>query len=239
MNFPLTFDELNQMVGYNRSMPFEEYFGDMKISDKQKEQRIELAEQLEDEFAYMVALMFYERGSLTADMATELRDRYLDALVAQGLVNQQMVDRANEIINGAMGVPDYSFDESAIRRANEFAVGATLVTMNHSDDPYYFSLDRARLMAENESNTIWNSEEFIEAEAMGYAFKTWETAGDNHVRYSHAEIEGLTIPIDEPFELYSGLAMYPRDSSLGLDDSDIVNCRCSIEYSGTTDDIKN
>lgn len=227
--FPTSFDELNQLVGYKRSMEFEEYFGDMHISDEQKQQRIALAEQLESEFAYMVALLFYERGMLTAALAYELRDRYLKVLTDNGLLNQDAVNRANEIINGR--IYDSSFDADIIRHANEFSVGILLVTMNHEDDPYFFSLDRARLMAESESGTFWNMEEYEEALEIGYAFKTWCTAGDNHVRDTHAEMEGMTLPVYEPFELAGGLMQMPRDTSLGADDSEVAGCRCTLDYS--------
>lgn len=227
--FPTTFDELNQLVGYKRSLPFETYFGEMRISDEQKEQRIELAERLEEEFSYMVALLFYERGSLTANMAIELRDRYLNVLAENGLISQETVNRANDIVNGV--IYDSSFDADMVRHANEFAAGIILVTMNHDDEPYYFSLDRARLMSENESNTFWNAEEFDEAMIDGYAFKTWCTVGDNHVRDTHAEMEGMTIPVNEPFELAGGQVMFPRDDSLGCSEDELCACRCTLEFS--------
>jgi len=60
--------------------------------------------------------------------------------------------------------------------------------------------------------------------------KTWVTAHDERVRQSHADLDGVTIPVDEPFQAASGPMMYPGDSSMGAGAEDIVNCRCSPIY---------
>ena len=225
---PATFDELNRLVGYKRSMDFAQYFGEMRISPKQKRDRMALARQLEDEFVYMVALLFYERNDLTASLALEIRDRYLKVLADTGLISQDMVNRANEIINSRLYGDDLT--GMLMRHVDEFSAGIILTTMNHEDEPYYYSLDRARLMAESESHTVWNTDEFVAAEADGYLFKMWCTAGDNHVRDTHTEVEGVVVPIDEPFELAGGYVQYPRDDSLGAADSEIAGCRCTVEF---------
>jgi len=63
-------------------------------------------------------------------------------------------------------------------------------------------------------------------EAAGVAItKTWITAEDERVRESHRELNGVTIPIDEPFA--NGL-MYPSDYSGAPEE--VINCRCDIQY---------
>ena len=57
--------------------------------------------------------------------------------------------------------------------------------------------------------------------------KTWWTAQDNKVRESHAEVHGVTVPFDEPFEVGDSLLMFPGDTSLGAGADEIANCRCS------------
>ena len=44
------YDELNKLVGLNRSEEYSDYFGVMDLSDADKENRIELAEKLGDNF---------------------------------------------------------------------------------------------------------------------------------------------------------------------------------------------
>ena len=48
MRSVLSFDELNQLGIERRSMEFEQYFGEMDITPKQRDKRISLAEELED-----------------------------------------------------------------------------------------------------------------------------------------------------------------------------------------------
>ena len=54
----LSFDELNDLVANKRSMSFEQFFGEMELSDEEIQQRIELAEKLEDGFLFVLALLF-------------------------------------------------------------------------------------------------------------------------------------------------------------------------------------
>lgn len=204
----VTFDELNQLVGMKRSTPLDEYFAPMKISEKKKKERLILAERLEEEFLYMMSYMFYAYPVLNEQMAYELRNRYVRQLEELGMASMAAVDQANM-----------------------FAFEAIEATMRHKEDPYYYSADRARLCAEDQSNFIYDTGDYSEAIEQGYAYKTWETVGDNRVRFSHEEVEGLTIPIDEPFELAGGSLQFPHDLSLGCDPSEVSGCRCSLSYS--------
>ena len=213
MAFGVTsFDELNKLVGMNRSEPFEDYFAPMKISDVQKKQRIRLAEALEEEFLYVFGYMFYAYPIINGQMITDLRDRYLQQLLELGIA----VSVADDIYR---------------RQAYKFAVDAISATQRHKDDPYYYSADRARFCAEDQSNFCYDAKDFQDAIEAGFLYKTWETVGDNRVRDSHAEVEGLTIPIDEPFMLAGGLMMRPHDASLGCSEDELIMCRCSLAYS--------
>ena len=75
--------------------------------------------------------------------------------------------------------------------------------------------------AENEGRL----DSFERAANMGINLKkTWVATIDDRVRESHAELDGETVPIDEPFS--NGL-MYPADPS-GDDPAEIYNCRCTM-----------
>ena len=54
----LSFDELNTLIPNKRSMSFEQFFGEMELSDEEIQKRIELAEKLEDGFLFVLALLF-------------------------------------------------------------------------------------------------------------------------------------------------------------------------------------
>ena len=61
--------------------------------------------------------------------------------------------------------------------------------------------------------------------------KTWVTAGDERVRQSHSEINGVTIQQDELFYTGNGSPMqFAGDMENGAVLSDVINCRCSTIY---------
>lgn len=53
-----TFDELNSPAMNKRAEPFESYFGNMELSEEQKEKRISLTEKMKNEFIFVMALLF-------------------------------------------------------------------------------------------------------------------------------------------------------------------------------------
>jgi len=59
--------------------------------------------------------------------------------------------------------------------------------------------------------------------------RVWSSAGDGRVRDRHAQMDGQSVSIDEPFMSPSGaLMLYPGDTSLGADASETIQCRCNI-----------
>lgn len=207
---PATFDELNRLVGYKRSMPVDKFFDEMRISKSQKQLRKDLAERLNDEFDYVMAYMFYLQVNgipiASTDIVSEITGRYRDAV---GFLIPIDLYVANRIAKTAYEVTD--------------------ATIRHPDDPYFYSLDRSRLIAENESNTLYSYDEFNE-EALNARYKRWLTIMDGKERDSHAEVNETVLPIDEPFELQGGYADFPRDLSYGISDDEVINCRCSLKF---------
>lgn len=206
----MTWDELNELVGYEVSEPFSEYFAPMQISEEQKRKRVELAEELDAVFIALLSEYFY------ADQ--------LDAIVASDIY-----DRTREeyllAIGAAVEVDDYLYNHGI-----EVIASTIDVLLRHNDEPYYFSKDRARAIAENESNSVWNHTEYEDA-VKNKKRKTWNTIMDGRERDSHAELNGTTIPIDEPFEAQGGYLLYPRDDSLGCAETELAGCRCSLSFS--------
>ena len=56
--------------------------------------------------------------------------------------------------------------------------------------------------------------------------KQWSISGLGNTRESHEAMDGVTVDQDEPFVLPGGLLLYPHDTSLGADASEIINCAC-------------
>ena len=66
--------------------------------------------------------------------------------------------------------------------------------------------------------------------------KWWSNSADERVRLSHVELgrrynKENQIGFDEPFETMTGSKLlYPGDTSLGADASEIIHCRCKCMY---------
>lgn len=217
-----TLDELNQLVGMDRSEPFDRYFGTMRLSDEQKRVRIELAERLEDEFVYCLALLYYSYPNINESLISVIEQRYMDALINIGVIDR---DAERIVLETSTELKaEYEL------QAKKFAADTVSVTADHKDEAYYYSNDRARLLAEGEASTIFNMVDYDAAMIAGLYFKQWQTAGDTHVRETHEELEGVIKHIDEPFEVGAEMMMFPRDGSLGAGAEEIANCRCSVAY---------
>lgn len=204
---PTTFDELNKLVGYKRSMSINKFFDEMRITTEQKRLRKAFARQLEEEMVWLMAFLFYSKDNpqyMTA--LQEARERY-----------RQVADR------------NLLFDAYVADRIQRSTAEIIDATARHSDDPYYYSKDRARMVSENESNTLWSNSEFYDA-VKNNSYKQWLTIIDGHERDSHGEINGKTLPIDEPFQLQGGMVLFPRDESYGASDDELIGCRCSLRF---------
>ena len=61
--------------------------------------------------------------------------------------------------------------------------------------------------------------------------KIWDTAGDDRVRHSHKELDGVSVGIDEPFvTVNQHRLLHPHDTSLNAPASETVMCRCRVRY---------
>lgn len=198
-----------------RYIPYEEYFGAMALSDEQKSDRINLARALEQALLYTVTLV-----SLQVDNILEF-----DTL--------NMLEAENEAFKGVTGalqdtgivLTDYYLDY-----ARKFVRNFLDTTYAHLGEAYYLSLERVRYNAENEANTIMNHSEYDTAIRLGYKSKRWLDMDDRRERLTHLEVDKSLYPINKPYQVGTSLMQYPKDESLGANEEEIVNCRCSIEY---------
>lgn len=205
-----SFDELNAMVGRKRSEPYETYFGEMDLTESEIKKRIALAEKLEERFLFTLVLLFtmVQYNSVNYERARkEFESGYLRAIsgtiTADNYIKQYIKNFSYNIIDS---------------------------TKAHADDAYYYSSDRAIFMAENESLTCWNHQDFSDAVKTGKARKQWMDIRDKKERETHLQVGRTVKPIEEPFFVGDSLMQYPKDTSLGASSSEIVNCRCTIRY---------
>lgn len=68
--------------------------------------------------------------------------------------------------------------------------------------------------------------------------KTWVAVLDEKTRLSHAEADGQTVTINEPFIVQEQKLMFPGDFSLGATADNTINCRCSSVYHTEGEDIE-
>ena len=129
----LSFDELNTLVPNKRSMSFERFFGEMELSDEEIQQRIELAEKLEDGFLFVLALLFtmQQYNAVNWERARqEYENRYLSALAGYVTITPYIRQYVRDM--------SYDIMDSTKKQQSEY---------------YYYSPDRGKSMAECEANT--------------------------------------------------------------------------------------
>lgn len=185
------------------------YFDPMQITRKQKEERKELAKELMDIVLYF--LIWCE----------EFPDK-----VQTEEVQRQFENEYREKVFG-FSEPSTFFDVYV----PNFISTLILTTLNHKGEEYFTSVERAANVAVNESNTVFGHNELENAKALGKTKKRWCTEMDNRVRPTHVEVEGIEIPIDEPFLVGNSLLLYPKDITYNPDPQEIVGCRCVCKYS--------
>lgn len=201
----LRFDELHSL---SRDI-YEEYFGAMPISKDQKTDRVLIAMALEDRFLNILSLAEI-RQKENKPWLGEVIELFALAFMA---VAKRRVD-----------------DDEIAAKATRFGQEVGLSTFAHQDDEYMTSADRAINMAATESNAIMCYGELSDAIKAGLTMKKWRTIIDGREREWHEEVNGVTVPINEPFEVNGELLMYPLDDSLGASADNIANCRCCAEY---------
>ena len=201
----LRFDELHSLSREH----YEEYFGEMRIPEDAKKDRVLVAMALEDGFLDVLSWIQVkkERGE---QFFLESIPLFQQAFLAAAITR---VD-----------------DEQIRQTAQEFAEDVALSTYNHQDDDYFLSVDRAINMAATESNAINCYGELADARKAGKKTKKWNTVMDGREREWHGEVNGTTLSLEEPFEVGGELLMHPLDMSLGASADNIANCRCWLTF---------
>lgn len=207
----LSFDELNVLNPDSRkSEEYSTYFAGMGLTKQQKKDRIELAEEFEKEFWYVLV--------------------YLVGLLPFGLLDYPTAKEQFLVAYLAAYQLKLTVDDDAESYADRLADELARSTVDHQDDPYFFSLDRAKYLSENESETAWNQDDYEQALLAGKKYKKWIDMKDSRVRPTHREVGDTVKLIQEPFLVGGSLMQYPKDYSLGADAEEIVNCRCTVRY---------
>ena len=215
-----SFDELNVVVGYDRSEPYEDYFDLDYLSDDERERRIALAYSMEDHFRPLILYLFY-----AALASAEIDWEYFESAFRveyQSVLEEFEFTVNDDVSNRIENTVDVIRDSSEKR--------VTSIDDMSDADLYYLSEDRLRFISENESQDSCEGEEFINALMDGMTQKEWISMRDNRVRKTHRIADSQVKPIMEPFEVGSSLLQFPGDQSYEPDPEEIVGCRCHVRY---------
>lgn len=205
------FDELSDISEENmRSIPYDEYFDEMDLTEDEKKKRKQFSREFEDVMLFIFALFSVMRQ--------------YDYINKQYIIGQ-LQSRYSEIVLKYMEIDKYLDDY-----ISDFAIETVETTIKYIDDPFYLSNDRCILISENEANGIFNYGEFSEAIKAGKTRKQWVDIRDKKERETHKEVGGTVIPIEDTFIVGNSLMLFPKDTSLGAEMKELANCRCTIKY---------
>lgn len=225
------------------------YFAVMLITNPQKARRILLAEELEnwfmdlfdDEFEDILEGTFKENQEIYIDRIVDKyleitnvkitdEDEYAKSVITKAFKTASEIQETtwrNIVTIPIQNEKDDWFPED--RLAEFIKSGIAIGTAMFATEGLrkWLGRERANLIALNEANWKWNNEEFFDAKGSKKT-KTWHTALDERVRFTHMGLEGVTIGINEHFNVGGFPALMPLDSSLPI--SKTANCRCTLEY---------
>lgn len=210
----LEFDKLNTLSlieipeERKRSEPYETYFGDMYLTEKQIEDREALAGKIEEPVRNWLLLILIGLATGLV-LYEEARQELLDNLIALNIADVEYLEAMTADITDS--------------------------TRRNKNDDWYFSEDRVIFISENEANTIMNGTEFQEARNRGMTRKQWIGMKDKRERETHVKMNDMILPIDEYFQVGEAICLYPKDvvspyTTLPEHPEELVNCRCQIKY---------
>lgn len=210
-------DELNILGGNteNSSDSFDyhdfilHYFDPMQISDRQRKKRIEAAEEIFD--AILLFLMWCENAPERVEEEGTIRS---------------FENMYKEVIF------QYTEPDDYLDKYVSFFIGNLIrVTLEHPGEEYFTSVERAAIVAANESNTIFGYNEYQRAVLLGLTKKQWKSEKDSRVRQTHREVDDTVLPIEQPFLVGESLMLFPKDQyTYNAAPEEIINCRCSCSY---------
>ncbi len=218
----LKFDNLNVLNGKNvkkskkaLAIPYYRYFGEMFITPEQKYQRIELARQIESVMLYVFAYWAIRTAEElpTDDVRQEAKKRLTNVIAKHSKIDPYLEEHIDSVIDEVMDATERHAEDD-----------------DDTESDYWTSRERAMIIAENEANALYNYEDYKKAKSEGKTKKTWITELDDKVRLTHTLVEGKTVDIDGLFLVGDSLMRFPKDTMYEPAASELVNCRCSIEY---------
>lgn len=225
------FDKLN--IVKRRSLPYKEYYGDMKLTPKQRKDREDLALILEDYIMLFFDLI--QSGVNEITIRQEMTYELYKIVDDKGYFEDE--EQAEKYVADTVKNTYDSTVDNLAKHPNDVSEYDMEKVADTDETPkqYWVSDDRAMFIAENEANTLFNSKEYIEAKEKGYTHKIWMAYPDDRVRPTHEETNGAKVPIGVYFDVGNARMLYPKDItsefSTGAEyPEEYINCRCTVVY---------
>lgn len=207
LNMPVSEEAKKRVI---KVLEIDEYFDDMELTEEQKQVRKDMARKLYDKLLMVFATIEVLKNS----------DEMPDTI----FISTQIMNAFRECTSDEVTV-DENLENYLLIKSWELAER----TVKHIEDEFYLSDDRATLVAENESSSIYNYVDDVDAINRGCTKKTWIAIRDKKTRRWHKDVDGKTIAIDDLFDVDGELMAYPHD--INASEKNTANCRCSVSYS--------
>lgn len=226
------FDKLNNMSTI--------WFDKMEISDTEKKRRVDLSL---DYCEIIIMLFMLIEGNHPKESCVDFVEERLKIIAENyigkddlALVNDWSRKEAEKVVDITLrhkdDEPEYKLvrtDEGGTERVPK-TFDMPELEIEIPMDEYWTSEERGLLIGiECASNTA-NFEELDKAMDSGKTRKVWLTEADDRVRKTHEEVHGHDIPITDYFLVGNSYLLFPGDLSRDPEDSEVVNCRCHLEY---------
>lgn len=203
-------EQLNNITTEYEKVDIDTYFEPMDITEEQKKERKDAAEDLWWVLLLLFALIreSIESGDLDyAFIYDTFRDSYADAVSKYAELDDYINLYINKFTRDTLDTTWENLDIS-------------------NPDSFWTSNRRAIGIAVNQANVILNYEDLLRAIREGKNCKVWHTQRDNKVRKEHALLEGKKVGILDFFQVGESLLQFACDELHCSNVRDIANCRC-------------
>ncbi len=220
-------DELNIIKSESEFIDIEQFFDEMDLTDKQKKDRKDLAYDVKEAVLFLFALLtqLIDSSVLTYSfILLQFKNRYREEVAKRVQIDEELENYISDI---STSIVSTSFKHlEAFRNATELIES----NKNNVDGNFFNSEKRAIMIAENESETVLNYDDYNKAIENGYTHKKWITMKDRRVRKTHREVDNKIVPIKDLFVVGNSLMRFPHDAEYSADAQEIINCRCTVKY---------
>lgn len=143
--------------------------------------------------------------------------------------------QTNWVIEGTRKASEQTITENLVKLGEEYIQSQEkqLLKKKIQELAKYSERESAGDYLENIDSYLDEGADIVARTAVtGFAIikKTWRTKGDDAVRPTHQRVDGVTINIEETFQVGAYEMLYPSDTSFGAGIEEIANCRCEIIY---------